>query len=312
MFYKNNSPSSLLRYFSPRIRNAFENSGILCSQTICEIRLCTNSPVALRDAEGGKFLNFDGNISSDENSAVICMREDIEYSFNAVCDNSIHSYERELREGFITVTGGHRVGISGTAVISGLGVKTIKNINSMNFRIARQVRGCSDRIYSEIFSDGLHGVLIAGAPSSGKTTVLRDLCRNLAGNYRVSVIDERSEIAAVYLGEPQNDIGPMSDIFDGYPKKEGIETAIRVMSPDVVICDEIGTKEDIKALIGTVNTGVKIIASVHAGDPEELYSRKNIMKLIKTGAFRYIVFLDAKDRTGNVVRTKDFILAHKE
>ena len=310
MIMNNNSSAAIFRYFSPRIKSFFSQISESDFKLFYEIRLRTDAPVAVRNADGEKYLTTSGKFISDVHSAVICTKDDMEYSFNAVCDNSVHSYSRELKEGFITIPGGHRVGICGTAVTSGSKMKTIKNVSGMNFRLAKQIIGCADEIYDKVFNKGPCGLLIAGAPLSGKTTVLRDLCRRLANEYRIAVIDERSELAAVYLGEPQNDVGAMSDIFDGYPKMEGIQTAIRVMSPDMIICDEIGAKSDVKALIASANTGVKIVASVHAGSPQELQSRKYIMKLMKTGAFEYIAFLDNKNRTGrvkSVIKYKDFI-----
>ena len=284
----------MLRYFSPRIRTVL--SGISDIKKYNEIRLRTDAPVILRGVFRDELI-----------TSCLCSQDDIEYSFRAVCDDSVHSYARELREGFITIPGGHRVGLCGTAVNNQRGIKTIKNISGMNFRIARQVTGCSDDIYKQLCSDGPRSILVSGAPLSGKTTILRDLCRNLAHDYRVSVIDERSEIAAVYNGEPQNDVGAKSDIFDGYCKRSGIETAIRVMSPEVIVCDEIGSYDDVKALSASMNSGVKIVASVHAGSPQELLTRKRIMKLVKSGIFEYIVFLEHGCRTSSIVYWKDFI-----
>lgn len=284
----------MLRYFSPRIRNAL--SGVSDFKKYNEIRLRRDAPVILRGVFRDELI-----------TTCICNQDDIEYSFRAVCDDSIHSYARELKEGFITIPGGHRVGLCGTAVNNDKGLKTIKNISGMNFRIARQITGCSDHIYKQLFSQKPCSVLISGAPLSGKTTILRDLCRNLARDYRVSVIDERSEIAAVYNGEPQNDVGSKSDIFDGYSKRSGIETAIRVMSPEVIVCDEIGSCDDVKALYASMNSGVKIVASVHAGSPEELLTRKRIMKLVKSGMFEYIVFLEYGGRTSSVVHWKELL-----
>ena len=122
----------------------------------------------------------------------------------------------------------------------------------------------------------------------------------MGSRWRVSIIDERGEISATLHGEPQNNVGLKSDIFDGYPKAEGIETAIRVMTPDIVVCDEIGSRKDTKALIGSVNSGVKIVATAHAGSIEELKSRKHIKKLLKCGVFEYAVLLGNESEVGQV------------
>ena len=143
-------------------------------------------------------------------------------------------------------------------------------------------------------------MLIAGAPSSGKTTVLKDLCRQLGERYSVSVIDERGEIGAVYHGKAQNDVGSMCDIFDGYPKACGLRTALRVMSPEIAVCDEIGGDDDIEQLISCANSGVRIAASAHAGSIEELYLRPDIRKLLENRVFDYIVMLGDRSSPGTV------------
>lgn len=297
---------SIMKYFSNCIVSALKKISSYQCDICTEIRLRLGAPVVMRGLSKNIFLGLNGETTNIKD-AIVCERDDIEYSFRAVCDNSVHSYEKEISQGFITVAGGHRVGICGTAVYSDDKIKTLKNISSMNFRIAHEITGCSEEIYNQIFNNGLHGVLISGAPLSGKTTFLRDLCRILSEKYRVSVVDERSEIAAVYMGEPQNKTGPFSDILDGYSKRDGIETAVRVMSPDVIICDEIGSENDITALSDTLNSGVKILASVHAKNETELLKRKKIMKLIQTGAFEYIVFLENEGRTSHTVKVEDFI-----
>lgn len=304
------SVSRMLRYFSPQIRNKIASACSDSKNDVHEIRIKTDAPVAVRSFGQEYFISGNGRLTENEENSVICSTDDIEYSFRAICDDSVYSFSREIKEGFITIPGGHRVGICGTAVTDEGTVKTVKNISSLNFRIARQVIGCADTIMRQVFSDGPAGLLIAGPPSSGKTTILRDLCRSLSHHYRVSVIDERSEIAAVYCGEPQNDIGALSDIFDGYPKEDGIQTAVRVMAPDIIICDEIGSRGDIRALMNSLHTGVKIIAAVHAGSPEELSRRKNIRKLICAGGFDWVAFLESKSRTGKVrsiMKTQEFL-----
>lgn len=291
---------SVIRYFPAVMREIFLKGGDPLWKGVSEIRFRADFPVILKEGGHEKYLYINGETGKEKERSVICTSQDMEYIFNSVCDDSVHSYARELKEGFITVNGGHRVGLCGTAVVNEKGMKTIKNISSMNFRIAHEVRGCSDYFFSTFLREFPCGILVAGAPGSGKTTFLRDLCRNFSYDRRVSVIDERSEIASVSMGKAQNDIGEKCDVFDGYPKKEGIITAIRVMSPEIIICDEIGTDDDIKAIINSSNTGVNVIASVHAGNKEELYMRKNIMKLIKKNIFRLIVFLENGERTGMI------------
>ena len=140
---------------------------------------------------------------------------------------------------------------------------------------------------------------------------MRDICRQLGGIYKLSIIDERGEIAAVYVWEPQNDIGRFSDVFDGYPKPIGILTAIRVMSPQVIVCDEIGNEEECKELISSVNSGVNIIASAHAGSIDELYQRKHIMSLIESGVFTEIIVLDNGANIGRI-KSRIKVVSHND
>lgn len=269
----------LIFYFSENIRK------ILCPYEMCEniteIRLRTNRSISLRIGSENIIL-----------SGYIVLKEDIEYSFKAICNYSVYTYLRELSEGFITLKGGHRVGICGTAVIENGKVNNINYISGLNFRIANERKGVANKIMADIFSKEKCGIIIAGAPLCGKTTVLRDLCRQLGNKYKVSLIDERGEIASVYKGVPQNEIGDFTDVFDGYPKSEGILIAIRTMSPDYILVDEIGTEDDYNAIFRSVSCGTEIIATIHASSLTSLRKRENIKRLVETGVFRYIVFLE--------------------
>ena len=251
-------------------------------ENITEIRLRTGRGVSVRI--GSENILLGGYRVS---------KEDMEYSFKAICNYSVYSYSKELSEGFITLKGGHRVGICGTAVTENGKVNNINYISGLNFRIANERKGAADKIMADIFIREKCGIIIAGPPLCGKTTILRDLCRQIGNKNKVSLIDERGEIASVYKGVPQNEIGDFTDVFDGYPKSEGILMAIRTMSPDYIFIDEIGTDEDYNAILRSVCCGAEIIATVHASSLNSLKKRDSINKLFKTGAFRYIVFLES-------------------
>lgn len=272
----------LLFYFSENVRKVLSPYE-LCGN-ITEIRLRTNRGISLRIGAENILLG-----------GYIVRKEDIDYSFKAICDYSVYSFQRELSEGFITLKGGHRVGICGTAVTENGKINNINYISGMNFRIANERTGSADKLMTDILDKEKCGIIIAGAPLSGKTTVLRDLCRQTGNKNKVSLIDERGEIASVYKGIPQNDIGDFTDVFDGYSKSEGILMAIRTMSPDYIFVDEIGTDEDYNAILHSVCCGVQIVATVHASSIQTLKRKENISKLLSTGAFRYIVFLESPD-----------------
>ncbi len=299
----------ILRYFSPDIKSRLEVIIGNTRNNIHEIRLRCGKPLSVMSYGKIKYISERGGFTDIISDTYKVSRRDIEYTFQSVCDYSVHSYENEIANSFITVRGGHRVGLAGSAVISNGKVSAVKHISSVNFRIASQIDGCSDRIIREIFDRELSSVLVCGSPSSGKTTILKDLCRQLSEKYCVSVIDERGEIGAVFRGECFNNLGSMCDIFDGYPKAYGIETALRVMSPEIIVCDEIGGEDEVRQLLSCVNSGVKIIASAHSGSYEELLRRKNIKMLLDSHIFDYAVFL--KDRrnpseTEKIVRLNSY------
>lgn len=191
--------------------------------------------------------------------------------FARVCRYSVHSYQEEIARGFVTLDGGHRVGICGTAVTENGKIVFLKDVSGLNIRIAHQVLGCADEIFERFFADELYSLLIAGKPLSGKTTVLRDLARRLGEHHRVTVIDTRNEISASVRGVPSLDIGLNTDVLCGCGKSEGILMALRSMSPEVIICDEIAHDE--AAVEQALFCGVKVIAAAHAGSLADLDRR---------------------------------------
>ncbi|MCH5323643.1 MAG: hypothetical protein J1E39_00375 [Eubacterium sp.] len=214
----------------------------------------------------------------------------VESCVSAFCESSIHSYEKELAQGYITLKGGHRAGFCGTAVYTDDKVSLIKNISSINIRIARQHIGCADKL-SEIFNEDelVKGLLIIGKPLSGKTTVLRDLCRTLGSFYKLALIDERDEIAAVHDGVPQLDVGLNTDVFSGFYKNDGMIRAIRCMSPDYVVTDELGS--DFSLIKQCMNSGVGLIMTAHCDSEAEMYRNRDIARLLDSGAISHIVRL---------------------
>ncbi|MGN1481659.1 stage III sporulation protein AA [Porcipelethomonas sp.] len=297
----------IISYFPERISGVLSRISAENIGGINEIRLRVNRPVSVSSFGQNYFVTESGSLTEHKGLGITAGYSDINECFKAVCDYSVHSYLRQISEGFITIEGGNRVGICGTAVTGMGGIETLKYISGLNFRIAGQVRGCGEQICLKLFKDRPSGLLIIGPPLSGKTTVLKDMCRILGEKYRISVIDERSEIGAVYHGQPQNDIGPMTDIFDGYPKGIGITSAVRVMSPDIIVCDEIGGSDDCKAIAGAVNSGVKFIASVHGSSFEEISSGRYMQELIKTGIFQYYVLLGSGKHLGEILTVRKII-----
>ncbi|MBR1561803.1 MAG: stage III sporulation protein AA [Ruminococcus sp.] len=295
---------SVYELLSEPIVRALEAVAASERPSICEIRLRRGRRLSISAFSKEYFVSPDGRLVNDETSGVPVTAEDIDTVFHRAMKGSVHSFRREITEGYVTVRGGCRVGFCGTAVISpekGYITDNVKEISSVNIRIAREIKGCASDLYAKAFSEGLKGLLIAGPPASGKTTILRDLTRQLGSNYRVSLIDERNELAASVDGIPQNDVGSRTDVFSAYDKYSGIMTAVRVMSPQVLVCDEIGSESDLEALRYALGSGVCIVASCHAPSFAELKKKQYISKLIKAGAFGACAVLGTGPLCGKLV-----------
>ncbi len=272
------------------------------SSTAVELRLRLNRPFSVVCSNSIYYISADGNLtgSVSDKYMLVVTKSDIDSTFQKICNYSVYNSQSEIVNGFVTMTGGHRAGISGTAVMSNGTISNVRDITSINIRIAREHKGCSKELLGKIKSFD-RGVLICGPPCSGKTTILRDLARTLSTTYckNIALIDERGELAGTTNGVFQNDIG-MCDVYDCYSKSEGLMQAIRSMSPDIVMCDEIGSAEDVCAVSQAVNCGVSVVATVHCTDKDELRSKRNIFELAKINAFSTIVFLENKSGIGSV------------
>ena len=296
--------NSVTRYFPSRLASALNE---VKYGGISEIRLRISRPPALTSQNGILYLMSSGGVSSDPSKAMTVTADEIRKVFDAVCQYSLHSWHSQIAQCCVTVPGGHRVGISGTAVISGDKIETVRDIGSINFRIAREISGAADSIMSTAMNGRLKSILLCGRPGSGKTTVLRDLCRQIGNKYPVALIDERCELAACSRGAPQNDVGLNTDVFTGFSKADGILTALRVMSPRMIICDEIGGDDDVSALLASGNCGIYTAATVHAGSAEDIFRRQNIKRLIDADIFDCFAFIRGgkAEKINDISRIKD-------
>ncbi|MCD7771701.1 MAG: Flp pilus assembly complex ATPase component TadA [Oscillospiraceae bacterium] len=287
-----NGFKSAIELLQPKLRLIFEKLSQSEIETINEIRLRLGRHISVSTVSGNRFINEAGNLTEDNSFALITEPSDIEYTFKNAFSYSLHSYSKELSMGYITVGSGNRVGICGTAVTNVNDfqtVDTIKYISSINIRIAREKRGFAEKLINTC--EEPTGILVVGAPASGKTTLLRDTTRLLGAKYRVSLIDEQNEISATRRDTSQNDIGELTDVFVGYPKYIGISTAVRVMSPDIIVVDEIGSEEELKALEFALHSGVTLITAVHSESLEEAMKKRIVKSLLAENAFQYAAVL---------------------
>lgn len=273
-------------------------------KNVQEIRLRINRPIALVCPNVTYYVTENGGLSSTilSNAMLNCEKTDIADSFHNICNYSVYTKQNEIINGFVSMLGGHRAGICGTAVCDNEKIINVRDISSINLRIAREHKNCSKDLIAKLKTFD-KGILICGSPCSGKTTVIRDMARILSTstNKNIALVDERGEIAGTSSGAYQNDIG-LCDVYDGYNKAQAIIQAVRSMAPDIIICDELGNKEDIKAVEYSLNCGVTLIATVHCANVNELKERKNIVDMIKTGAFSKLVFLGGRNTPGAVMK----------
>ena len=267
--------------------------------TAVEIVLRTDRPLCIECPNKRFYFTENGCLTDSllsQNMVKVSKHAMIE-TFQNICNYSVYSFQNEINNGYITMKGGHRAGICGTAVVDNGKIVSIKDISTINIRIAREVKGCSDILCEKV--DPKSGILICGEPCSGKTTLLRDYARKLSYDYKVALIDERNELSSNHNGIPQNDIG-MCDVYDSYLKDDAITHAVRSMSPDIIVCDEISTLKDIKTVENSVNSGVSFVCTLHAKNKDELLKKENIRKLISTGAFSQLVFLSSRKKVGEI------------
>ncbi len=275
-----------------------------------EIRLRVNSPLNIYYKGKDYFVSKDGLVSLNPKEGLSISLGEINKTFQLATNYSVYALSDEIKNGFITIRGGHRVGIGGKMIYGYSGIESIKDISSLNFRIARQKIGVSNHIIPKLLDErgNFHNTLIISPPQCGKTTLLRDIIRNLSNGsdekeyrgFKIGVVDERSEIAGIYNGIPQKDIGIRTDILDGCLKSQGIMMLIRSMSPEIIAVDEIGGIEDAKAIDEALRAGIKLIATVHGTGIADIRMRNGLKSLFKEKVIKRFIILDNSLGVGTV------------
>lgn len=287
----------ILSLFSRKIRQMvnshFQNHEAQL-ETVQEIRLRKGLPVCVVYSGGDALLSGQEFSVSDE---------DIDKTLALVTDSSYYALENEFANGYITIPGGHRVGLAGQVVTWADGTTRLREISGFNFRVARQVKGIAEKVVPKLMKDGqLSSTLIVSPPGAGKTTLLRDLCRVSSQGLpslglrasQVGIVDERSEIAACFKGVPQHDVGPRTDVLDRCPKAKGMVMLLRSMGPDLIATDEIGGEDDAEAVKVALAGGVVVLASCHGDSIDHVKKRPYASWIVEKRYFEKAVVLSGR------------------
>lgn len=257
---------------------------------LTEIRVRADQPVVLRLHDGVRLLGTLPNA------------EQVGQWAESLCEHALYARAEESRQGFVTLRGGHRMGLCGRVLLQGMSVRALREISSLCIRVAGQWSGVADPIIKHLVdADGrVNSLLVIGQTGSGKTTLLRDCCRQLSDRgLHMGLADERSELAAMYRGSAQLDVGGFTDVLDGCPKEQALRWLLRAMSPDAIVTDELGAHMDAQAALEAVQSGVPILASAHGRDVEQAMSRSSLYFLRQNHAFSLYALLDDQ-RAGKI------------
>ena len=284
-----------------------------------EIRIRCGRPLEIVAAQDFVFVDPRGRPTRSAAEALRPTKEDCLKLADSFTNRSVYTLEEQLRRGYITIPGGHRIGLAGRAVLEAGCIRTLQQFAGFNIRIAREAVGCARRVVPLLWNPDMsapHHTLIVSPPQRGKTTLLRDIARLLStGGWaggalpdrarKVGIVDERSEIAAVCGGVPSFDVGPRTDVLDACPKAEGMMLMIRALSPEVLIVDEIGRPEDAEAVLEASRAGISVIATAHGADMEDARSRPSLYPLFAAKTFGRVVALAPRGPAGTVAEVRD-------
>lgn len=301
--------ADMARWFGKDVHSIIENIKAVSFHEVEELRLRMGQPLLVRMSDKDLFLNREGGVTSP-NKAYFVKKEDLACALERMTHSSVYAVEEDLKQGFLTLPGGNRVGVTGEAVLQNGQIQTMKHISSINLRIARDILGRGLKILPLLLgNDGTicHTLLIS-PPRAGKTTLLRDLIRLISNGVpqlglmglTVGVVDERGELAGMWQGVPTYNLGYRTDVLDGCPKASGMRMLVRSMAPEVIAMDELGHADDVSALMDALRTGVRILSTAHASSLEEARNRPTLAYLLEQGVFERLVVLSRKHGPGTV------------
>lgn len=296
---------SILQYITPEIAQILEK---VQEPDIQEIRLRAGNILTLRTRKGIYYVQRNGTVSIRSQGAVIVTMPLLMKTLQSMSRYSLYAYENELRQGYMTLPGGHRVGITGTAVLQDGHIESLRHITGLNIRIARQHKGCAEPLLPWIRTEnGIHNTLLVSPPGLGKTTMLRDLIRILASQERrmISVIDERSELSGMIEGNTRFDLGFCTDVLSACPKKEGILMMLRSMGPEIMAVDEIGGPGEPEVLTMALNSGVQLLCTIHGNSMQQLLNKPYMAEMIHAHMFPRIILLGGSEGPGTIENIYD-------
>ncbi len=308
-----NTKDELLKIFSLKLRTVLSKLQIDFNN-LQEMRLRMNAPLLIIYENREYFVTEEAKLTNLASQGILISKNELRETMEYISNYSLYAFEEEIKQGFITISGGHRIGLAGKIIIEEDSIKGMKHISFINIRLAHQVKGCADPILPFLINEkanGIYHTLLISPPRCGKTTILRDIIRQLSdGNsylpgMSVGVVDERSEIGACYMGVPQNELGIRTDILDCCPKAQGMMMLIRSMSPQIIAVDEIGSKQDLEAIDHVIGCGCKLIATVHGSSIEDIRNKPVLGELVQKKLFERYVILNNTTQIGHLEEIYD-------
>ncbi len=289
---------NILSLFPEELHCVFNMIDSSVLDRLSEIRLRRNKPIVIVIKNTSYFIDYNGDIyDSLSRNCVITDEKVFENTFMTLCNFSLYSNMESLKNGFITLPYGARMGVASTVVCDDTGPVSIKEVTSLNVRIPSRSKGCSNGILNFLYINSFPSVIVAGKPNSGKTTLLRDMAYRLSDGFnykyrKICIVDERNEFGGKYQNDFLLDVGANTDVLTGFEKAKGIEIAARTLSPEMIVCDEISTQNELDSIKFAFSSGIKFALSVHIGDKSDLFTKPIIRDLLSTGEFEYIILLD--------------------